>query len=77
MFNLNGQDLRKNICCVCDFHCTQNFKQIFSEMKLRSLGSSSKIGGQIVGIYISIAHRYMNVENWEQGRAVSYPGTHK
>jgi hypothetical protein len=70
-------------------HCTENWKQIFPGKKLRGLvpnsyihvsGSdlyipSSKIGGPIVGIYKS--REVHECGNWEQGRAVSFLGTHK
>jgi hypothetical protein len=36
--------------------------------------SCSKIGKSIVGIYIEIAHRHVNVKNWDCGRANPFLG---
>jgi hypothetical protein len=46
--------------------CTENLKQIFPDMKLRGL---------VLNSYIHVSVR--DFGNWEQGRTVSFLGTHK
>jgi hypothetical protein len=52
-----------------------NSKQIFPENETAPPRSCSKIGGQILGIYINRSQ--IHVQNWEQGGAVSFLETHK
>ncbi len=70
-------------------HCTENSKQIFPEMKLRSLVPNSYIHVSVSKLYIPtisppilLHHSWQDLNrsqihergNWERGRPVSFPG---
>ncbi len=71
-------------------HCTENSKQIFSEMKLRCFVSNFYIRVFLSELYISTIGSHILLQqnrwtdrginewgNWERGCAVSFLGIHK